>query len=105
MFLKTGDWVKGNTQDGALIIGYIESLNIPGGFVKVHVIRSDNQEMIGKTNFLSSNRVKSLPASNAINKEQIRFLIDLALSTGDEEWFIHLSSKLNAIKQLVNEVN
>lgn len=102
--LKTGDWVKGNLPDGALIIGYIESLNIPGGVVKVNVITSDNHETIGKTISLSSNRVKSLPVSNVINKEQIQFLIDLALSAGDEEWFIELSSKLNAIKQLVNEV-
>ncbi|HDV4626620.1 TPA: IDEAL domain-containing protein, partial [Bacillus anthracis] len=28
---------------------------------------------------------------------------DLALLTGDEEWFIELSSKLNSIKELVNE--
>ncbi|MEC3460090.1 IDEAL domain-containing protein, partial [Bacillus thuringiensis] len=29
-------------------------------------------------------------------------LIDLALLTGDEEWFIGLSSKLNSINELVN---
>jgi hypothetical protein len=104
MLLKTGDWIKGNTQDGELIIGYIESLDVCGGVVNVNVISSDNHDRIGKTISLLSNRIKSLPVSNVINKEQIRFLIDLALSTGDEEWFIELSSKLNAIKQLVNEV-
>ena len=103
--LKTGDWVKGNLPDGALIIGYIESLNIPGEVVKVNVITSDNQETVGKTIPILSNQVKSLPVSNVINKEQILFLIDLALSTGDEDWFIELSSKLNSIKQLVNGVN
>lgn len=102
--LKTGDWVKGNSLDGALIMGYVESLNITGSIVKVNVITSDDHETIGKTISLLSNQVKSLPVSNVINKEQILFLIDLALSTGDEDWFIELSSQLNAIKQLVNEV-
>ena len=103
--LKTGDWIKGKSQEGELIIGYIESLNILEGVVKVNVITSDNHEAIGKTISILSNRVKSLPVSNVINKEQLLFLIDLALSTGDEDWFIELSSKLNSIKQLVNEVN
>jgi hypothetical protein len=100
---KTGDWVKGYSLDGALIIGYIEALNIPGGAVKVYVITSDNHEKVGKMIWLSSNRVKGLPVSSAINKAQIFFLIDLALSTGDEEWFIELSSQLNSIKELVND--
>jgi uncharacterized protein YpiB (UPF0302 family) len=39
------------------------------------------------------------------NKEQILFLIDLALSTGDEDWFNELSSKLNSMRQLVKEAN
>jgi uncharacterized protein YpiB (UPF0302 family) len=39
-----------------------------------------------------------------INKEQVLFLIDLALLTGDEDWFMELSAKLNSMKQLVNEV-
>jgi hypothetical protein len=101
--LKTGDWVKGNSKDGALIIGYIESLDFTGGVVKVHVITSDNHETIGKTVSLSRNQIKGLPVSDVINKEQLLFLIDLALSTGDEDWFLQLSSQLNAIHQLVNE--
>jgi hypothetical protein len=36
---------------------------------------------------------------------QVQILIDYALSTGDEDWFIELSSLLNSIKQLVNGVN
>ncbi|MDP4157247.1 MAG: IDEAL domain-containing protein, partial [Bacillota bacterium] len=51
-----------------------------------------------------SKNVRKLPLSKAVNKEQILFLIDLALSTGDEAWFIELSSKLNSIHQLVDGV-
>ncbi|MGM7722209.1 IDEAL domain-containing protein [Metabacillus sp. Hm71] len=100
--LKTGDWVKGKSLDSELIVGYIESLDIPKGVVKVTVVTSDNKETIGKTISFLTKQVKRLPDSKVTNKEQLLFLIDLALSTGDEEWFIELSSKLKAMKQLVN---
>ncbi|KKI90527.1 group-specific protein [Bacillus sp. SA1-12] len=100
--LKTGDWIKGKSQDGELIVGYIESLDIPKGVVKVTVVTSDNNETIGKTISVLAKQIKRLPDSKVTNKEQLLFLIDLALSTGDEEWFIELSSKLNSMKQLVN---
>ncbi|MGM0877349.1 MAG: IDEAL domain-containing protein [Bacillota bacterium] len=102
--LKTGDWVKGKSRDGELIVGYIESLDITKGVVKVTVVSSDNNETIGKTISILNKQIKRMPDSTVTNKEQIRFLIDLALSTGDEDWFIELSSKLNSMKQLVNGV-
>ncbi|WP_423797974.1 IDEAL domain-containing protein [Neobacillus sp. SAB-20_R2A] len=100
--LKTGDWIKGTSWGGELILGFIESMDILEGVVKVTVIRSDNTETIGKTIPILSKQVKKLPVSTATNKEQTRFLIDLALSTGDEEWFMELSAKLNEMKQLVS---
>ncbi|MFD0051263.1 IDEAL domain-containing protein [Actinomycetes bacterium NPDC127524] len=102
--LKTGDWIKGKLKDGELIIGYIESESILDGVVKVTIAKSDNREMLGKTISTLSKNVKKLPLSKAVNKEQILFLIDLALLTGDEAWFIELSSKLNSINELVNVV-
>ncbi|MBO0961721.1 group-specific protein [Neobacillus sp. MM2021_6] len=103
--LKTGDWVKAESQDGALIIGYIESLSSVDGVVKVTVVTSDNNQTIGKTIPFLSKQVKLLPVSTVTNKAQIEFLLDLALSTGDKEWFLALSSKLNAMKQLVDGVH
>jgi hypothetical protein len=103
--LKTGDWIKGKSGDGELIIGYIDSQSILDGVVKVTIVTSDNRETIGKTIPILSKNVKKLPLSKVINKEQILFLIDLALSTGDEVWFLELSSKLNSIKQLVDGVH
>lgn len=102
--LEIGDWVKGNLQNGELMIGFIDSLSKLEGVVKVTVVTSDNKEIIGKTIPVLSTQVKRLPNANVTNKEQILFLIDLALLTGDEEWFNELSFKLNSIKQLVNEV-
>lgn len=104
--IQIGDWIKGNSRNGELFIGYIESKSqdIPKEIVKVKVVSSDNHEMIGKTIPILSKRASKLPISKAINKEQILYLIDLALSTGDREWFLELSAKLNSIKQLVKSV-
>lgn len=103
--LEIGDWVKGNLLSGELIIGYIESLSNIEGVAKVTIVTSDNDEIIGRTIALLTNQVKHLPSANVTNKEQILFLIDLALSTGDEEWFNELSSKLQSMSQLLKEVN
>ncbi|MFJ8267686.1 IDEAL domain-containing protein [Peribacillus asahii] len=102
--LKAGDWVKGKSIDGELLIGYIESLAIQGGALKITVVTSDNEMTVGKTILMQSKDVKKLPESKVSNKEQIRFLIDLALSTGDEEWFIELSSQINSMRQLVDPI-
>jgi uncharacterized protein YpiB (UPF0302 family) len=99
--LETGNWVKGNLLSGELIIGYIESLSSLEGVAKVTIVTSDNNKLSGRTIALLTSQLKCLPAANVSNKEQILFLIDLALSTGDEEWFNELSSKLNSMTQLV----
>jgi hypothetical protein len=103
--LKTGDWIKADSPQGELIIGYIESLSSIEGIVKVTVVTSDNNQTFGKTIPILSKQVKKLPVSNVTNKAQIEFLLDLALSTGDKEWFLALSAELNAMKQLVNGVH
>jgi hypothetical protein len=99
--LTTGDWVKGTSRDGELIIGYIENLDIQGTTVSAKVVTSDNREIEGLSIPLLAKDVKKLPEVKIANKEQIQFLIDLALSTGDEEWFLELTAKLNAMKSLV----
>ncbi|MES1046778.1 IDEAL domain-containing protein [Heyndrickxia oleronia] len=99
--LKVGDWVRGKSMEGELILGYIEAI---GGVVEVAVVKSDNKDTIGKTISLLSKHVKKLPDSKIINKEQVLYLIELALLTGDEEWFMELSSKLKSMKQLVDGV-
>ncbi|KKK38628.1 group-specific protein [Mesobacillus campisalis] len=102
-FLKIGDWVKGESRDGQLIIGYIENLNHIEDLVSIKIVTSDKEETIGKTVQMLTHQVKSLPAATVNNKEQIRALIDLALSTGDEEWFLELTAKLKSMEQLVKE--
>src|SRR4051795_8953674 len=103
LLLKIGDWVKGESRDGQLIIGYIESLNNIEDLVTIKIVTSDKEETIGKSVQMFSYQVKSLPTATVNNKEQIRTLIDLALSTGDEEWFLELTAKLKSMEQLLKE--
>ncbi|QIZ08461.1 group-specific protein [Priestia megaterium] len=102
--LNIGDWIKAESRDGELILGYIDSLSSLEGVVKVTVVTSDNHQTIGKTIPILSSRVKKLPVSKVTNKAQIEFLLDLALSIGDKEWFLALSAELNAMKLLADGV-
>jgi uncharacterized protein YpiB (UPF0302 family) len=102
--LTTGDWVKGTSREGELIIGYIENLDFQGTTVRAKVVTSDNREIEGLSIPLLAKDVKKLPDARIANKQQIRFLIDLALSTGDEEWFQELTEKLNAMRGLVENL-
>ncbi|TMU87272.1 IDEAL domain-containing protein [Bacillus sp. BHET2] len=99
--LKTGDWIKGTGRSGELIIGYIENFDMQGETVKATVVSSDNKTIEGKTIPILSTQIKKIPEVNIKNKEQLQILIDLALRTGDEEWFLELTSKLNAMRELV----
>ena len=100
--LKNSDWVKGISRHGELVIGFIDSMNIIQEAVYVVVAESDNEELIGKTIPMSAKQVESIPATDTKDAGQLEFLIDLALSTGDKEWFHELSEELNAKKQTVN---
>lgn len=102
--LKVGDWIKGKSRDGELFIGYIESLDILEEKVNVKITSSDDESLFGKTIPMAKNGVKKLPDPKVENKEQIQYLIDLALATGDEEWFMELSEKLNSMRELVKGV-
>lgn len=102
--LKAGDWIKAKSRDGELIIGYIKSLDILEEKVNVTITTSDNEELVGKAIPMLKDQVKKLPDSQVKNKEQIQFLIDLALATGDEVWFMELSDKLNSMRELANSV-
>ena len=99
--LKVGDWIKGKSRDGELFIGYIESLDLLDEKVNATITSSDEKAMVGKTIPIATNGVKKLPDPKVKNKEQIQYLIDLALATGDEEWFMELSEKLNSMRELV----
>jgi hypothetical protein len=101
--LEVGDWVKGKTKSGELIYGYIEAINSLQGTVKIKVMDCDNERMIGKMVETLNHWVKKLPMSTFDGEEPIKALIDLALLTKDESWFMELSAKLKSIRQAAKE--
>jgi hypothetical protein len=98
MNLKIGDWVKGRTHDGELIQGYLEEVNNIQGFAKVKVIECDNRFRRGKTIEVLEHWIEKIPESSEITEEYITMLIDLALLTKDEEWFMDLSKIYKSFK-------
>jgi hypothetical protein len=102
--VEVGDWVKGKTKNGELIYGYIEAVNPLQGTVKIKVMDCDNELIIGKTVETLKHWVKKLPMSTFDDEEQIKALIDLALLTKDESWFMELSTKLKFIRQKESEM-
>ena len=99
--LKTSDWVKGTSINGEMIIGFIDSMSMVQGAVNVTVAESDNEAIIGKTVPLAVKQVESLPETVAKDAAQLEYLIDLALATGDKEWFEELVAELNTKKQAI----
>lgn len=99
--LKTTDWVKGTSIKGEMVIGFIDSMSMVQGAVYVTVAESDNAEIIGLTIPLSVKQVECLPQTAPKDTAQLEYLIDLALQTGDKEWFAELTAELNGKEQSV----
>lgn len=91
---ENGDWVQGRFREGELIHGYVETVDSNQGIVKVHVVESDNEKVIGKSIWILNKWIEKLPDITISNESQLLELIDLALLSKDEQWFKELSSKL-----------
>ena len=99
-----GDWVQGRSRDGELIHGYVETVDSIQEIVKVNVVESDNEKAIGKSIWILNKSAEKLPDVTVTNESQLLSLIDLALLSKDEQWFMELSTKLAAIKK-ISKVN
>ncbi|MEH7485023.1 IDEAL domain-containing protein [Neobacillus drentensis] len=99
-----GDWVQGRSRDGELIHGYVETIDSIQGIVKVNVVESDNEKAIGKSIWLLNKWAEKLLDLTVSNESQLLSLIDLALLSKDEQWFMELSAKLASIKK-ISKVN
>lgn len=94
-----GDWVQGRSSNGELIHGYVETVDSIQEIVKVKVVESDNEEAISKSIWLQNKRSEKLPDLSVSNESQLLSLIDLALLSKDEQWFMELSLKLASFKE------
>ncbi len=99
MKFEIGDWVSGNTSQGELVYGYVESVDLFKGSVGIRVTESDHESAVGKQISVGSGSARKLPDYAADDESGLRNLIDLALSTRDEAWFRELSAKLVALQQ------
>jgi hypothetical protein len=95
-----GDWVQGRSRDGELIHGYVETVDSIQELVKVNVVECDNEKAIGKSIWLPHKSAEKLLDLTVNEESQLLPLIDLALQSNDEHWFMELSTKLAAIKKI-----
>lgn len=104
MDFQKGDWVSGRSRDGELIHGYIVDLDQIQDIMKVFVIKSDNTIIIGKTVWILNKYAEMLKLSSSyVSEDDLLPLIDLALITKDEAWFMELTQSLKTV-QKVTEV-
>ena len=74
------DWVVATTSEDELVHGYVEAIAWQHGIAFVHVIASDQDEIIGHQIEVKLSSVKALPLSGLDTEASIRSMIDLALS-------------------------
>lgn len=97
---ENGDWVQGRSREGELIHGFVEIVNSSREIVKVNVVESDNEKAVGKSIWIPSKWTEKLPDLSISNEAHLLTLIDLALLSKDEAWFMELSEKLASIKNI-----
>ncbi len=93
--VQIGDWVRGTSEDGEFILGFVDNIHTSSKMVKVKVVQSDHDSAVGKTIEIASRSVKQMPSVRL--EEDIRALIDLSLLTKDEEWFYELTKQSSSI--------
>lgn len=88
------DWVVATTSEDELVHGFVEAIAWQHGIAFVHVIASDQDEIIGHQIEVKLSTVKPLDMSGLDTEAGVRSMIDLALSVRDEQWFNELTSTL-----------
>ncbi|WP_079475998.1 IDEAL domain-containing protein [Marinococcus halophilus] len=93
--ISVGDWVRGTTIYGELVVGYVEAIEESYQTIKVKVISSDNEDIMEKSAELLLHKVSKLNTVQPVSEDELYDLIDLALVTNDKQWFLELTSELN----------
>ncbi|MFS1516542.1 IDEAL domain-containing protein [Bacillus sp. SCS-151] len=95
--LLIGDWVKGTSRNDELFHGFIESLEGQTGIVRI--VQSDNHELEGQSIKMPITTISIIQHSDLQQEGYLLNLIDIALIERDEETFMKLTKKLNAIRK------
>jgi hypothetical protein len=96
MNVNVSDWVHGRTGEGEMVYGFVDSVDGQYGVVTLYVVKSDNEEREGK---LATVRLSTVKLVADIDSEDLRHaddLIDLALATRDEAWFLELTEGIGS---------
>ncbi|WP_197081070.1 IDEAL domain-containing protein [Gordoniibacillus kamchatkensis] len=96
--LNEGDWISGKTANDEKFRGYVERIDSYGGKVKVKVLESDRESIIGSTVEAALAAVEPIAAEGARSEAELLDMIDLALQTRDRTWFEELSSQLSLLR-------
>jgi hypothetical protein len=94
--IQLGDWVSGTTVYDERIRGYVEMVNKNLGSVLVRVTQSDRENAVGRVAESLLNKLELLGVD--ADEQAFQDLIDIALTTRDEEWFMELTSSLKALR-------
>jgi enoyl reductase-like protein len=98
-----GDWVSGTTVDDERIRGFVESVSKEQGSVLVRVTESDREEIIGRVAESLIAKVELLDVEAWTDEQTFHDLIDMALATKDEQWFMDLTSEFLALNNKSNK--
>ncbi len=99
MKFEISDWVHAKTRNGELIHGFVDAVDEEQRMANVFVVKSDNDESIGSSIQVREQWVRKLPTYAWDDAEAIQSLIDIALSTKDDQWFEELSLKLQSLSK------
>jgi hypothetical protein len=103
MKVEISDWVQAKTKDGELIHGFVDAVDESQRMANVIVVRSDNEDSVGKPIAVREHWLRKLPDYVMEDAGSIQSLIDIALLTKDEQWFNELTDKLQSVQQNVNK--
>ncbi|CAN7472974.1 hypothetical protein [Paenibacillus sp. LjRoot56] len=93
-----GDWVVATTSEDEMVHGYVGAIAWQHGVAFVHVIASDQDDIIGHQIEVKLSSVKTLPISGLDSEDGIRSMIDIALGIKDEMWFMELTDTLLSLQ-------
>ncbi|WP_117160789.1 IDEAL domain-containing protein [Paraliobacillus sp. X-1268] len=97
--VKIGDWVRAKSSKGELIHGFVEKNALDHNIIQLRVVASDNKMLMGHSIQINKIKLNKLDMTVSKTEKQLRQLIDIALETKDEAWFLDLTKQLQYVEK------
>lgn len=101
--IQLGDWVSGTSVNDERVRGFVEEFSRQHGFAWIRVTQSDREASIGNVVETSLAKLEKLSDEGWQDEFALYDLIDLALATRDEQWFMELTSSLTDFRSQPNK--